>query len=91
MVEVLYNGGVVLLTVENGKVVIHAVHERNAKEFWKRMELEDVEKCVVCGAEVTWKNFGAVGVLAGNVRVVCEKGLCFAMFNDLVNKRGRRG
>ena len=79
------------MTVENGKVVIHAVHEKDTERFWKTLGLKEVEKCAVCGKDVTWETVGAFGTLAGKVRVVCEKGHCFSTFNSLVKKKGRIG
>lgn len=79
------------MTVENGKVVIHAVHDRDVEKMWKSLELNEVEKCAICGNDVTPKTVGAFGALAGKVRVCCEKGLCFAMFDSLVHRKGKSG
>lgn len=75
------------MTIENGKVVIHAVHERDAEKFWKGLGLKDVEKCFICGDEVTWKNFSAVSPWRVNgektIVVLCETGSCFMEFTTM--------
>lgn len=75
------------MSVKNGAVVIHAVHERDAEKFWKKLKLKDVEKCVICGADVTHKNFSAISPWDGEIIVICERGLCFFNFN--IKKRNR--
>lgn len=71
--------------IQNGKVVIHAVHERDAEKFWKKLELKEVEKCFICGKDVTWRTFGAVSpwVEGGKktIVVICEDLNCFSKFN----------
>jgi len=79
------------MTLENGKVVIHAVHDRDVEGFWKMLELKEVEKCACCSKEVTPQNVGAFGGLAGKVRVVCENGHCLLIFSRLVKKKGKIG
>jgi len=72
------------MSVENGKVVIHAVHERDAEKFWKKLGLKDVEKCFICGKDVTWRNFAAVSPWEEDgkkrIVVICEDGSCFFKF-----------
>jgi len=68
------------MSVENGKVVIHAVHERDAEEFWKKLGLKETETCFVCGEGVTAKTFGAVAPFKGKVVVCCESPHCFFHF-----------
>lgn len=65
------------MSVENGKVVIHAVHEREVEKFWKKLKLQKVEQCLICRCVVTWKNVGAFVPWEGKVAVICEKPLCF--------------
>jgi hypothetical protein len=74
------------MTIENGKVVIHAVHERDAEAFWKKLELGREEPCFVCGFPVTSKSFGAVGACKGKVVVCCDNGRCFMNFRDKINE-----
>lgn len=73
------------MTVENGKVVIHAVHEKDAEKFWEKLKLKEVEKCVICGVDVTYKTVGAFLPIKGKVRVICEKLLCFSELVRLKN------
>ena len=82
---------VVWMSIVNGKVVIHAVHERDAEKFWKKLELKDVEDCAVCGKGVAWETVGAFGALAGKVRVCCENLHCLYVFGKLVRKEGKEG
>lgn len=73
------------MTIENGKFVIRAVHERDAEKFWKKLGLKEVEKCFICERDVTWRNFGAVSPwVIGNQKgiiVICESSDCFFEFN----------
>lgn len=73
--------------IENGKVVIHAVHERDAEKFWRKLELKVVEKCFICGAEVTCDSFSAISPWNGEIVVICESLSCFYEFN--IKKRNR--
>ena len=68
------------MEIENGKVVIHAVHERDAGQFWKKLGLKETEPCFVCGEDVTAKSFSAVAPFEGRVVVCCESGSCFSRF-----------
>lgn len=65
------------MSLENGKIVIHAAHERDAEKFWKKLKLKDVEKCFICGSDVTFKNFSAISPWNGTIVVICDKGSCF--------------
>jgi len=66
------------------EITIHAVHERDAKNFWKSLGLKDQEKCLVCGDNVTANSFSAVAPFKGNVVVCCKKGSCFLEFGRKV-------
>jgi len=70
-----------------GKVVIHAVHERNIEAFWKKLKLQKVEQCLICSCVVKPKSVGAFIPWKGQVRVICKKPICFGR---LAEKR-RRG
>jgi len=65
-------------------ITIHAVHERDARKFWKSLELKDEEKCYVCGDSVTADSFSAVAPHKGTVVVCCEKGTCFSEFRQKI-------
>jgi len=78
------------MTIENGKVVIYAVHERDAEKFWEKLELERVEPCFVCGCPVTPKSFSAVGVCKGKVVVCCYKGECFFDFRAKIKMEEKK-
>jgi len=70
------------MTLEDGKIVIHAVHERDAEQLWKQLGLKEKEKCIVCGKDVTPNNFSALAPWTGKqIAVVCESGSCFFRFN----------
>ena len=71
------------MSVVNGKFVIHAVHERDVERFWKGLELKDVEKCFMCGCDVTWKSVGAFSSWDGEVVVVCKDLKCFVGFQAM--------
>jgi hypothetical protein len=62
------------------KVIINAVHERDAKKYWEHLGMKEKEKCFICGTEVTWRNFSALGAIKGDIKVACEKGSCFSRF-----------
>jgi len=64
------------------KITIHAVHEREAKNFWKSLGLKDEEKCFICGDNVTAESFSAVAPYKGTVVVCCGKGACFYEFGQ---------
>ena len=63
--------------IKDGKVVINAVHDRDAEQMWKRLKLSSVEQCVICNADVTWNTFSAIIPVDGKVKVACDKGVCF--------------
>ena len=71
--------------IENGKVVIHAVHERDIKGMWKKLKLKKIENCFVCGKDVTHENCGAFAPLKikgiKTVGVICEKLHCLSQLN----------
>jgi len=69
------------MTIENGKLIIHAVHDRDVKGVWHKLGLKDEEKCAICGSVVTVMNVGAFSLFAGDVSVCCEKLSCFYEFN----------
>jgi hypothetical protein len=71
--------------MDKTKVVINAVHERDAEAFWKSLELKETEKCLICSCEVTATSFAAIGVYKGNVVVCCEKGNCFYDFSSKIH------
>lgn len=79
------------MSIENGKAVIHAVHKRDAKKFWSSLELKKVEKCFICGKDVTWESFGAISpwIDASGKRIVvlCEDLNCVFEFN--IKKRNK--
>lgn len=78
------------MSIENGKVVIYAVHERDADAFWMKLELGKEEPCFVCGYPVTSKSFGALGACKGKVVVCCEAGKCFMRFRDKIREEGKK-
>lgn len=63
------------------KVTIHAVHERDAKQLWNKLKLKPVEKCFICGKDVTYENFNAILPWTKDneriIAVVCDSGRCF--------------
>ncbi len=69
-------------SIKNGKVKIYTVRNRDVKGFWKKLGLKDVEKCAICGCEVTVENVGAFSPFAGDVSVCCGKLSCFFKFNE---------
>lgn len=71
------------MVIKNGKVVIHAVHERDAKGVWKKLKLKDVEKCLICNKDVTYDTFGALTPWEGEVRVICESLNCLYELNTM--------
>ena len=68
------------MVIKDGKVVINAVHDRDAEWLWKKLKLKDTEPCFVCGTNVTYKTMGAVAKHKGKVVVICEKLSCFYEF-----------
>jgi len=69
------------------KITINAVHERDAKKFWKKLKLKDNEPCFVCASDVTSTTFAALGSYEGKVVVCCEVGSCFLDFNYKIKRR----
>jgi len=70
------------MTIEKGKVVIHAVHNRDVEAFWKKLGLKEVEKCFICGKDVTPKNVGAFAPIKGEPKVICGELYCYSRFKE---------
>ena len=69
------------------KITINAIHSRDAEKFWRKLGLKKTEPCFVCGADVTAKDFAALGKNGGRIVVCCEKGHCFFEFNYKVKEK----
>ena len=69
------------------EITINAIHLADAERMWKKLGLKPVEKCFVCGADVTAKDFAALGTKDGKIVVCCEKGHCFFEFNYKVKEK----
>lgn len=63
-------------------VTIHAVHDRDVKEFWDSLGLPVKKECYVCGKEVTPANVGAFAPIEGMVEVCCESIRCLITIQE---------
>jgi len=77
------------LTVKDGKVIIHAVHERNISKFWDELELPESKPCYICKNPVTKKNVGAFAPIDGKVEVICEDLCCFSRFQEVRRRKAK--
>ena len=67
-------------------ITINAVHEHDALDVWKKLELKSKEQCLICNSDVTSETFAALGVYNKTVVVCCENGSCFYDFSKKVHK-----
>jgi len=76
------------MSLEDGRIVIHAVHKRDAEQLWTQLGLKETEKCIVCGKDVTPNNFSALAPWTEKqIVVVCESPSCFFKFNIMRRDR----
>ena len=65
--------------IKDGKVVINAVHERDAKGLWKKLKLKEKEPCMICKDDVTYNDFSALVPKDGKVMVTCKNLSCLIL------------
>ncbi len=75
--------------VEDRNVVIHAFHEDEMEEIYKRLEIwEDFTvgemRCIVCDRGLNRDNFGALVPYKGGVHGACDKYSCISKAQRLV-------